>query len=151
MNTLSELVYKIEEQIESVASVSELGGILESYNGSDWLEYCNNNSDMAYQREVVHKADRFELLVLSWNPSSASGVHNHPAKGCCLKVLKGTLVEELYNHKLELIQETSCKESTISCIDDDKGLHSLKNESEADMAYSLHLYAPGGYQPEFFD
>lgn len=40
--------------------------------------------------------DRFNLMILCWNESQSSAIHDHADSHCFLKVLKGSLMEVKY-------------------------------------------------------
>ena len=98
-----------------------------------------------YNRISLINCDAYELLLLCWNPGHASSFHSHPSKGCLVKILEGRLDDEL---KLEGkdSQFRSHMTNEVLYISDKMGQHRVFNAQE-DNAVSLHLYAPGGYEP----
>ena len=40
---------------------------------------------------------KFNLMILCWNESQGSSIHSHANAHCFLKVIDGTLQEELYD------------------------------------------------------
>ncbi|MCI0569551.1 MAG: cysteine dioxygenase family protein [Myxococcaceae bacterium] len=47
-----------------------------------------------YTRNVVHRDERFEVLVLCWAPGAASPIHDHEGQDCWLRVEQGVLALE---------------------------------------------------------
>ena len=98
-----------------------------------------------YNRITLIDCDAYELLLLCWNPSQGSSFHSHPSKGCLVKILEGRLEDELRVEENDS-QFSSYQVNDIMYISDDMGKHRVFNDQQ-EIAVSLHLYAPGGYQP----
>ena len=100
-----------------------------------------------YCRKPLISKDEYDLLICCWKPGQGAPYHGHPNQGCLVKMLKGSLQEEL---KLadgnESVKHNT--EGAVAYINDSIGVHQVKNISE-DNAVSLHLYAPGGYIPVY--
>ena len=47
---------------------------------------------------LVYQNDKFEIYVICWSNNCLSLIHNHPQRGCLMKILDGILEEELYSH-----------------------------------------------------
>lgn len=98
-----------------------------------------------YNRIHLINSVHYELLLLCWEPGQTSPLHGHPNQGCLFKLLKGSLVEEIRSlGKPPEIRHFQVND--VSYISDDIGYHKVTNTSN-ENAVSLHLYAPGGYDP----
>lgn len=123
-------------------------------NQIEWDRYALSDPSRAYTRngvdDINHKAN---LLILVWNPSRGSMVHDHANAHCIVKVLKGQLVETLYDwpedtnsnneeEKLHIKKVSTYNEGGVSYMSDQIGLHKMSNPNPNDVAVSLHLYTP---------
>lgn len=98
-----------------------------------------------YNRISLVSCEAYDLLLLCWEPGQGSSFHSHPQKGCLVKILEGRLEDEL---KVDG-QDSSFRShnaNDVLYITDKMGMHRVFNAQETN-AISLHLYAPGGYQP----
>lgn len=116
----------------------------------EWEKYALNDPTRNYTRngvdDINHKAN---LLVLVWNPLKGSLVHDHANAHCIVKILKGTLREELYGapelsrpSELKLKKVSNYHTNEVSYMSDKLGLHRMTNPSATEVAISLHLYTP---------
>lgn len=119
----------------------------------------------------------YNLIILCWKPgqmrlfilpafavfdtfSHCSPIHDHAGSHCIVKMLQGSLVEELFEtpvHQKNECKETASAEASrpltlrsrkearkndVSYIHDRIGLHRMRNDSPDECAISLHLYTP---------
>ena len=103
--------------------------------------------DNSYCRIPLIAREEYDLLLCCWKPGQESPYHGHPDQGCLVKIIAGELFEEVrYNNgNIETYSNTN---GGVRYINDNIGIHAVKNVSE-NIAVSLHLYAPGGYKPEY--
>lgn len=113
-------------------------------------KYKSYNLDNIYTKEIVHRNKLYSLEILSWGPYSKSQIHNHADFGCFMKVLNGSLKENLYNENLEFLKETKFEKNDVTYIDNNIGIHSIENNNESNMSYSLHIYFPGKYNTKYY-
>jgi len=102
---------------------------------------------------------KYNLIVLCWNTKQQSKIHDHSDSNCFMKMLQGELVEVRYNRvcdeaaccnsdvaienrKLVEVAQKSIKTDDVCYINDNIGLHLVKNPSADIGAISLHLYCP---------
>ncbi len=111
---------------------------IESHFGFEEDSYC---------RILLIAEKEYDLLLCCWKPGQKSPLHGHPDQGCLVKILTGTLNEEVhFTDGRQVVRKNA--ESEVAYINDSIGLHSVWNDS-TENAVSLHLYAPGGYKPSF--
>jgi len=113
---------------------------LYSNNIEDWENYIIKKEN--YTRSLVFKNDNFQLIIMTWPGNFESFIHDHNKNECIFKVLKGRFTEKMYKEnldKLELVESKEIFTNQIGVINDDKGYHSVKNNS-SDFAVSIHLY-----------
>ena len=110
--------------------------ILNSFDAEELIKnhICNKDSD-SYEREVLFKTDKIEIVFCHWKSKDGSEPHFHPKTGCWFKCLQGKLTEVRCRdeHKKVL----SAGEN--SYIDDTFGSHKISNLS-SDCTFTLHFY-----------
>jgi cysteine dioxygenase len=123
----------------------------DSRNEHEWEKYALNDPTRHYTRNGVdninHKAN---LLILVWNQGKGSLIHDHANAHCIVKILKGSLKEELYHpptdsqcpSELALKKVSHYTTNDVSYMSDELGLHRMMNPSDTEVAVSLHLYTP---------
>lgn len=150
MNSLDELFCKINEKIEHT-TLKNLRHLLQEYNGDDWRAHCSF-SEYRYKRNLVFKNDNMEMLIICWGPYQKSGVHDHPDRGCLVKVLCGELVEDVYkktDDDMECIKSTTMGTNEIAYQIGKSELHNILNKTNKNVV-TLHIYSPSEYKPNFF-
>lgn len=160
ISTLNELATGISEWIckNGIKNfhLSKLKPILENYEGGDW-SVCTKSQSSNYCRHkqkipVEHCCQVFDIFVLTWRPGGVTPVHNHPDTGCIYKVLKGELIEEIYDSSKNIkkpIKETHLTKGVCGYIDDEVGYHRIRNPTN-ECCVSIHIYETG-YKPECFN
>jgi cysteine dioxygenase len=123
-------------ELESWFSDLEIKGI------SNYKQF----DDLTYVRIPLIQKEQYDLLLCCWLPGQLSPFHGHPEQGCLVKMLEGSLQEELKRTDGSIRIRVNNK-SRIAYINDRIGIHQVKNIF-AQPAVSLHLYAPGGYTPD---
>lgn len=145
-NTLDELYAELDS-IYTDHKLRKHSPILERYEGEDWIPLVEYD-DKTYCRKKLesYSNDRFEFILISWNPNQSSPIHDHPESGCLLKILKGELVEEIYDRSDELNHLTTNKlqTSSVSYMESNRILHRIVNETNT-PTISLHIYSPPNY------
>ena len=105
------------------------------------------NDGKYYEKYYLFENENFSLIIIKWNLNSFTKIHDHPDKGCIMRVLHGSLKEETYSLKLNLISTNILTEDKIGYKKGNKILHkitALKN------SLSLHVYIPGYYKAEYY-
>lgn len=115
----------------------------------DWAGFAHGDSSRNYTRNFVdHGNGKANLLILVWSPGKGSLIHDHAGAHCIMKVLKGALKETQYEmpsdvaEPLKVSKASVYENDAVTYISDDIGLHKIQNESEDQVAVSLHLYTP---------
>lgn len=88
-----------------------------------------------YQKKIIMKNNKFELVMISWEKFAETNFHNHPKNGCVMKILEGRLLEY------------TPEETKLLCKNDinikyHNHYHSIKS---LDKTYSIHYYSPPGF------
>lgn len=101
-------------------------------------------SDETYTRNCILCKETFELILLCWEPSQVTPIHDHGGQECWVKVLKGELKETIYEEHVEgepiPVRSFVSKPGDITYMVDFMGCHRLENVTD-ERALSLHLYA----------
>lgn len=101
-----------------------------------------------YLRTLVHRCDRFELLLLTWPPGSASPVHDHGGQHCWFVPLAGTFDLDDYaildesaagDARLTRLRSRTVGGGELDRRDADEAVHAVRLASR--YGVSLHLYA----------
>lgn len=130
--------------------IEKIKKLMENYQSqeSDWIKYALHDSSRSYTRNgIININGNANLLVLCWTPGKHSAIHDHANAHCCMKILKGTLTESLYEFpESEGSQLVPKSDYDLNCqqvgyISDDIGLHKISNPTD-DVSVSLHLYTP---------
>ena len=146
MNTLIQHLRQVN--LTSINKLSSCYQLLNNYQGKEWEKYIKI-PEKGYGRELVHRDKQFEIYVITWPNKSGSHIHNHSENGCLMKVLRGNLVETLYNKDLIVKGVNTYSNDEIGYIDNTLGYHSINNPF-MDMAVSLHIYSPYQHKTKFF-
>lgn len=150
MHSLQQLSTTVSENLAKGVKLKDLLPAIEQYSGDDWIQYRRFDENN-FTRVPVFIDEQVEIRLLCWNKQMVSDLHDHPKDGCVLKVVEGSLVEELFSMKpFQLLQSSALTTGDLSYIDDQKGIHRILNQTD-EPAVSLHFYVPPGYEPQLFD
>ena len=130
--------------IRQINNLSKSNDILKKYNSNDWkkyIEFCNEN----YKKNLFYRDRDYEMFIVCWNPFQETKIHNHPNKGCIIKILDGSINEKLYDIDFKLLNEYTLEKNNIRYIDNNLGIHKMTNGSERTI--SLHIYSPPDFNP----
>lgn len=144
MNTLDELVEKLEKIFVKETDVINFIDILEKYNGNDWLSFAQFGDK--YNKILIKRTEYFELYLIFWNENQKSDIHDHPRQGCLMKILSGELQEQEY-----INTNGEIKQSNLKILKKDKIIYKSGNEIlhqifSPQKSVSIHLYSPPFYE-----
>lgn len=102
------------------------------------------HSDARYTRNLIHKSNDFELVLMCWNAGQYSAIHGHEGQKCWLRVEKGALefadYQEEPGTESKILKRLNVKTGKWGYIDGPAVIHKVANLTGND-ALSLHLYA----------
>jgi len=107
----------------------------------EFLPYTNWCDDH-YTRNCIIREEKFELILLCWEPGQTTPVHCHGGEECWVYIMDGRIDESHYQFSDDiLIKENTVKllEGEKSFMSDELGYHKLEN-NYPQRAVSLHLY-----------
>ncbi|MCR6741677.1 cysteine dioxygenase family protein [Aeromonas dhakensis] len=118
--------------------------ILCDFDMNDLLSFIRFSPEK-YCRNIIHKNEHYELLLLCWRGGQESIIHSHGNSICGLKVMHGTATETLYEAKDA--NYVSLHEKVISigehCIRHGDDIHKISNrQKNGKDLITLHLYSP---------
>ena len=89
--------------------------------------------------------EKFNIILLVWNPGKESPIHDHPCNGCWVRVLENSVQEVVYekneNESLSLTADNVYTEGGVTWMHDKKGFHKIGNPNE-EVSVTLHVYSP---------
>jgi len=149
MSNLYELFNIVNNKINLCNDLSECTIDLEIYNGNDWKEYIIKNYN--YHKHLVYKNDKLELYIITWMPNASTRIHDHPDKGCLVKVLQGELIETEFINETSIIYKNTniLKKDDIGFKIKNDILHKINNNTQY-IVVSLHIYSLADFKITYY-
>ncbi|MFH0898114.1 MAG: cysteine dioxygenase family protein [bacterium] len=112
-------------------------------------------SDARYTRNLIHKTDGFEVVLMCWNPGQKSPVKNLMGTLTWFGVERGMLDISYFqeepssgsNSKLKKLNLVRLKQGSVEFP---SRVYSFENNSDSQVV-SLHLFVPPSSQCEIYD
>ncbi|MCC6408520.1 MAG: cysteine dioxygenase family protein [Planctomycetes bacterium] len=110
----------------------------------DWRAFALFDA-RRYARNLVHKDELFELILLCWDVGQVTPIHDHQGQRCWMGVLDGQVEETLYalpegGAAPRVRSAKQHERGAVAFITDDIALHRIAQVG-ANRAVSLHLYS----------
>ena len=143
--SLSELVKALQD--DSSVTPARMQDILERLViTTAEIQSHSRFSDHRYARNLVHKTDRFEVMVMCWHAGQRSSIHDHAGSLGGLKILHGDLTESLFekapNGMIKSLSSIDYGAGQIR-VEETSLIHQISNlQAENRQAISVHIYAP---------
>jgi uncharacterized NAD(P)/FAD-binding protein YdhS/predicted metal-dependent enzyme (double-stranded beta helix superfamily) len=100
----------------------------------------------SYARHSVVRRENYELLVLTWCQGQGSVAHDHSGSLCGLKVVEGSMTEQLYACGPDgQVRPTGSTQLAAGQITVDPGVivHALSNPAtDGHVLVTVHIYSP---------
>ena len=128
-------------------NIRHLTNILKNYDSNDWKKYIVN--DLSYNKLLVNETSEFSIYIITWNKYQESKIHNHSDNGCLYKILKGNLIENHYNNKLQYTGFKFLEKNNIGYIDNKLYYHKMINNNNG-ITVSLHIYSPSNHKTIYY-
>ncbi|KAI5957237.1 hypothetical protein KGF54_000165 [Candida jiufengensis] len=131
--------------------IEKVKELMKNYDSKldDWQHLALHDPSRNYSRNgIINLNGNANLLILVWSPGKSSAIHDHADAHCCMKIIKGQLIESLYDIPEQSGSKLICKKTTIlnhnevGYISDKIGLHKISNPLNNEVSISLHLYTP---------
>ncbi|MBI96888.1 hypothetical protein CL656_07075 [bacterium] len=149
INSLINLYYILNNNFNN-NDFKKLISIVNLYDGSDWKYFSIINKNKNYNKVFIPLiSNNIEMYIITWNKHIISKIHNHSKNGCILKLLKGELYENHYDHSLNLLSHNKINKNDTTYIDNKLGYHSIISKNE--LSVSLHIYSPPKHKTIYFN
>lgn len=144
---LAQLVRDIRADLAADPRGPRLAERLGSYarGFADWREFALFAPN-AYARNLLHKDELFELILLCWEVGQVTPIHDHQGQRCWMGVLDGRVEETLYDlpasggRALRVRSAKQHARGAVAFITDEIALHRIAQVGDG-PAVSMHLYS----------
>ncbi|MSP39395.1 MAG: hypothetical protein EXR70_12970 [Deltaproteobacteria bacterium] len=114
--------------------------------GAEEMDAHAHFSERRYARNLVHKTEQFEIMIMCWNAGQRSSIHDHAGSLGGLKILQGVLTESLFekapNGMIKSVNSIDYKIGAIR-VEETSLIHQISNLQAANgRAISVHVYVP---------
>lgn len=140
VQSLNELVTALSE-----GERTTYNNIIRSMNipSSVFKNYCSWSGE-SYTRNCIVDNEKFEVILLCWEPGQMTPIHDHGGEECWVAVIEGEFKETIYqlndDDELKVVKSAIAKTNDVTYMIDFMGFHSLENLSNK-RSMSLHMYA----------
>ena len=158
-NLINDIQKVLEITDTNIMIYTNIKNILQNINNIDLLNELNNYKfinetiqkqfmcDKIYKRKIIYSSEQFDIILIEWEINSFTKIHDHPEKGCIVKILDGLLYEENFDKNLYLMNINILKNNDIGYKISNNVLHRIICKK---TAKSLHIYIPGNYKCNYF-
>ena len=96
-----------------------------------------------YKRNFVYDSENLQVLVLCWLPGQASGIHDHCASYCGVRVVSGCASETVFQGGSEEQMIDYCRVLHCGDVVTSRGsfIHRIANTQPSELI-TLHVYTP---------
>ena len=138
IESIEELLGKLDEV--SSEEYKELGALV-NISPDKFAKYAHF-SNIHYTRNCIKRTDKYELILLCWEPGQSTPIHCHNGEECWVYMIQGSMQEQHFIDDngqpiLKDIHELKPLDKSFMC--DDFGYHTLENNGST-RAMTLHLY-----------
>ena len=140
------LLPELIDRINELHDFYKTGDILKEYDGNDWKQYVEINSNV-YNRKKIYENINYEIYIITWNVNQMAKKHDHAKNGCFLKILCGELQEIRY-FKDDTSKINTLTLNDISYMSNNIGYHSIYNKNN-EIAVTIHIYSPPNHNTLF--
>lgn len=96
-----------------------------------------------YTRNCLARNEKFEIILLCWEPGVLTPIHDHGGKDCWVYQVHGSIDEVRYVKTGDLLTESNritINPGGLTFMNDEMGFHAIENNTDQ-PAMSLHIYA----------
>lgn len=143
---LSQFLEALDQHPDAI-SLERLQELLSQLEIDDdfWQRYVHFDS-AKYRRNLLHRCENFEALVLCFESGQRTPIHDHAGSACGVRVLEGVGMETIYERTEDgWLYATGTQELPRSGIvgSNDMDIHQLSNlQSGGRRMVTLHIYSP---------
>jgi hypothetical protein len=159
----SDDIHNLYYEIKNILLELDNQILLKELKNYKFINIINLNG---YNKYFIYSSDIFDIILIKWNKNCQSKIHDHPNKGCLLKILSGKLCEEVYDNKLNKIESNILRSKLDLAPNRTNVLRDVLLEKfdisyrigneilhkiiAFDDTYSLHVYIPGKYKSNYY-
>jgi len=150
INNLEDLIINITTNYKTDNNLLDISKYLEAYQGLDWKNYIVQNYN--YYKNLIFRNNDLEIYIITWISGASTKIHDHPEKGCLIKVLQGELTETEYirdDINITYKNINKLKEDDISFQISNTVLHKINNNM-SDISVSLHIYSKPNFMITYY-
>lgn len=143
---VSQFLEALDQHPDSI-SLERLQELLGQLDIDDdfWQQYVHFDS-ANYRRNLLHRCENFEALVLCFEAGQRTPIHDHAGSACGVRVLEGVGMETIYDRTEDgWLYATGTQELPQGGIvgSNDMDIHQLSNlQSSGRRMVTLHIYSP---------
>lgn len=155
-NLIDNIEKILNKESDNIMLYMDIKNLLRNINNEELLNELNEYkfikkiikqnfmSDNIYEKKIIYNSDKFDIILIDWQTNSYTKIHDHPDKGCIVKVLdNGILYEENFDKNLYLMNINTLKKNDIGYKIGNNILHKIICKKNAK---SLHIYIPGNFE-----
>lgn len=148
MTSIDRLLEELHEELERDPRGRQVARLLARFasQSDDWRRYAHFDPD-GYARNLVHRDERFEVILLCWGEGQESPIHDHAGQQCWMSVVEGRIEELHYEEPragqrgpLTMRRRATLERGGVAYIDDGIALHKVRPEAGG-SGVSLHVYS----------
>ncbi|MBM4260064.1 MAG: hypothetical protein FJ145_01330 [Deltaproteobacteria bacterium] len=103
-------------------------------------------SDKRYARNLVHRTNEFEIMIMCWKSGQRSSIHDHAGSLGGIKILQGEITECLFekapNGMIKALS-SAVYSTGNGRVEETSLIHQISNlQAEDHSAISVHIYVP---------
>ena len=140
------LLQALSNELRLGISLTTLQDLVSDYNADDWKQHIIYNNT-TYNRKLVARTDEADIYIMSWKHGQCSKIHDHPEKGCIMRVMMGTVLETTFGEGVGTADILHYENDVTYKYGGD--LHRIR--AVTGNAVTMHIYAPPGYIARVFD
>lgn len=120
----------------------QLSDYIEDYDSDDWISYIKYSTNKSFHKINVYDNHIIKIFLICWNHKCETNIHKYPTNGTLVKVLDGTLLEDIYKlndaDELEKIESINLNTNDFSYNTNYQNI-TFKNLNYP--TYSLHVFS----------
>lgn len=112
------------------------------------LAFCEPYIQFAedrYTKHILERTPGHEVVLICWKAGQQTPIHDHPAGGCWLSVLRGALEETTYTVREDGPEKQGAQQLVGGTRGFQRGAEGVHAIRALEDTISLHVYCPSGY------
>jgi cysteine dioxygenase len=113
----------------------------------NYAPYCEFDP-LTYKRILLERTETYEIILICWKAGQSTPIHDHPARGCTLKVLEGHLLET--DVCPETLEPLGARDLVPGSVGFKQGSYPLHILLAIEDSVTLHLYEPPNHKTRVY-